>query len=138
MGVQENIATVKSAYEAFGRGDIDGLIATLDANIEWFTPGPSDLATAGNRRGQQQVKEFFANVDELFDFQRFEPKTFIADGDTVVVLGEDTYTFKPTGKSLGDSWAHVMTVKNGKIVRFQEYLDTAAIVAELRAAQAKA
>lgn len=138
MGEQDNVAVVRGTYEAFGRGDIEALIDALDPNIEWITPGPSELATAGTRRGQQQVRQFFDSVGELFDFQRFEPKTFIADGDTVVVLGEDTVTLKPTGKTLEDSWAHVMTVKNGKIVRFQEYLDTAATVMELRAAQAKA
>ena len=138
MSEQENVAIVRGCYEAFGRGDIDALIDALDPNVEWFTPGPSELATAGTRRGQQQIRQFFDSVNELYDFQRFEPKTFIADGDTVVVLGEDTATFKPTGKTVHDEWAHVMTVKNGKIVRFHEYLDTAAVVAELRAAQAKA
>ena len=138
MGEQENVAIVKGAYEAFGRGDIDALINALDANIEWITPGPSEMATAGNRRGHQQVRQFFASVDDLFDIQRFEPQKFIADGDTVVVLGEDTARLKATGKSVDESWAHAFTFKNGKIVRFQEYLDTAAMVTELRAAQAKA
>lgn len=138
MGEQENVAIVRAGYEAFGRGDIDALLDTMDNNIEWTSPGPSDLATAGKRQGQQQVRQFFATVNELYDFQKFEANTFVADGDTVVVLGDDTITVKATGKTVSESWAHVFTIKNGKIVRFQEYIDTAAIVTELRAAQAKA
>ena len=138
MSEQENVAIVRNGYEAFGRGDLDALIDTMDANVEWTSPGPSDLATAGKRQGHQQVKQFFATVNELYDFQRFEPHTFVADGDTVVVLGEDTVTLKATGKTVSESWAHVFTIRNGKIARFQEYIDTAAVVAELRAAQAKA
>ena len=138
MSEQENVAIVQRGYEAFGRGDIDALIETMDANIEWTSPGPSDLATAGQRVGHQQIRQFFATINELYEFQRFEPQTFVADGDKVVVLGEDTLTVKATGKTVTESWAHVFTIKNGKIVRFQEYIDTAAIVAELRAAQAKA
>ena len=137
MGQQENVAIVRGAYEAFGRGDIDALIDALDPNIEWITPGPSELATAGTRRGQQQVRQFFDSVGELFDFQRFEPKTFIADGDTVVVLGEDTVTLKPTGKTLEDSWAHVMTVKNDKVVAFREYMDMTSVANEFRQAAAR-
>jgi len=138
MGEQENLAIVRRGYDAFGRGDIEGLISLFDENIEWSSPGPSDLPTSGQRRGHQQVRQFFGSVNELYDFQKFEPHTFIAEGDHVVVLGEDTAVVKSTGKAITESWAHVFTVKNGKIVRFQEYIDTAAAVAELRAAQARA
>jgi ketosteroid isomerase-like protein len=43
---------------------------------------------------------------------------------------------KATGKILNTSWAHVFTVRDGQIAAFQEYLDTAAVMAELRAAPA--
>lgn len=137
MSEQDNLAIVRRGYEAFGRGDIDELLSLLNEEIDWFSPGPSDLPTAGHRRGHQQVRQFFGSVKELFDFERFEPQTFIADGDTVVVLGEDSVIVKGTGKNVTESWAHVFTVKDDKIVRFQEYIDTAAIVGELRAVQAR-
>lgn len=99
-----------------------------------MTPGPVDLPTAGTRRGRDAVRQFFGTVAELFDFQRFEPKEFIAQGDRVVVLGEDTVRVKATGTVLDSEWAHAFSVKNGKIVTFNEYVDTGAIVAELRTA----
>ena len=55
----------------------------------------------------------------------------------MVVLGQDTVAVKPTGKTFTEAWAHVFTIKNGKIVRFQEYIDTEAAVAELRATAAR-
>jgi uncharacterized protein len=79
---------------AFGRGDIEALLALLDENVEWITPGPSDLLTAGRRRGRQQVAEFFQAVDRLFEIQRFEPQTFVSEGDHVVVLGSETTRVK--------------------------------------------
>jgi ketosteroid isomerase-like protein len=138
MGQQENVDIVRRAYDAFARGDIEGLISLLDSNIEWVSPGPSDLPTAGQRRGHEQVKQFFGSVSELYDFQSFEPRTFIAEGELVVVLGQDTVVAKSTGKTFSEHWAHAFTVKNGKVVHFQEYIDTAAAVAELRAAPARA
>ena len=137
MGQQENVAIVRRGYEAFGRGDLDGLISLMDDNVEWVSPGPSDLPTAGQRRGPQQVRQFFGSVNELYDFESFEPQTFVSEGDLVVVLGTDRVKVKATGKTITEAWAHVFTVKNGKIVRFQEYIDTAAAVAELRAAGAR-
>lgn len=137
MAQQDNVTIVRRGYEAFSRGDIDTLVSLLDERVEWTSPGPKDLPTAGKRTGRDEVKQFLRAVDELLEFQEFEPQTFIAEGDRVVVLGVDTATVKGTGASISDSWAHAFTVKNGKITHFQEYIDTAALVAELRAAQAR-
>jgi ketosteroid isomerase-like protein len=138
MSEQENIAIVRAAYDAFGRGDIDGVIALCATDIDWISPGPPELPTAGGRRGHADVRRFFAAVNELYTFERFDPQRFLADGDQVVVLGEDTVTVKATGKTITEGWAHVFDVANGKVTRFQEYIDTAAIVAELRQARAQA
>jgi ketosteroid isomerase-like protein len=138
MSQEQNVEIVRRGYEAFGRGDIDTLLSLLDENIEWTTPGPPELPTAGTRRGRQQVGEFFQLLDDVFEIQRFDAKAFISEGDRVVVLGDDTSRIKATGKVLDAQWAHVHTLKGGKIVSFQEYLDTAAVVAELRAAQVRA
>ena len=135
---EQNVAIVRSAYEAFGRGDLDALIGTMVENVEWSSPGPSDLATAGHRRGHAEVREFFRAINELYEFLSFEPKTFIAQGDHVVVLGVDTVRVKASGNVVSSEWAHASTLKNGKITNFTEYIDTSAIVAELRGAQAKA
>jgi ketosteroid isomerase-like protein len=138
MSPEQNVEIVRRGYEAFGRGDLDTLLSLFDENIEWTTPGPPELPTAGTRRGPQQVAEFFRLLDDVFEIQRFDPKTFISEGDRVVVLGDDTSRIKATGKVLDAQWAHVFTLKDGKVVSFLEYIDTAAVVAELRSAQVQA
>ena len=137
MNEQQNVDLVRLGYDAFGRGDINGLLELLAEDIEWTSPGPPELPTAGTRRGRQQVAEFFQAVDQVFEIQRFEPKSFVAQGDVVVVLGSDTASVKATGKVLTEEWAHAFTIRDGKIAAMREYLDTAAVVAELQAAQAK-
>jgi uncharacterized protein len=138
MNEQHNIEIVGRGYEAFGRGDITTLLTLFDENILWSSPGPPELATAGTRRGKQEVAEFFQAVDSLFEMQRFEPELFMADGNRVVVLGSETAKVKATGKVLEQTWAHAFTLLDGKVVAFQEYIDTSALVAELRAAQVAA
>ena len=69
----------------------------------------------------------------------FEPSTFIADGDRVVVLGADQVRVKGgSGTPLKENWCHVFTISNGKITAFREYMDTAALAAELKTAGARA
>lgn len=135
---QQNISVVQNGYAAFGRGDIPGFLSLLDANVEWKTPGQSDYPLAGTRRGPGQVAEFFGTLAGLVDFEHFQPTTFLADGDRVVVIGHEKFKVKATGTSLSGDWCHVFTVRNGKIVAFQEFLDTAAIAAELKTAGARA
>lgn len=136
MSEQDNRALVQRGYDAFGRGDIPALLELLAEDVQWETPGPPELPTAGSRRGRQQVSEFFETINSLYDLQGFEAQAFVAEGDRVVVLGTETARVKATGKVLNTNWAHAFTVRDGQIVAFQEYLDTAAVMAELRATPA--
>jgi hypothetical protein len=135
---ERNLDIVRQGYEAFGRGDLNGLLQLLDEQIEWVTPGPRELATSGKRIGRQAVGEFFGVLNEVFDVQRFQPKDFVAQGDLVVVRGDETSQVRSTGKALNLDWIHVFTVRGGKVVAFQEFFDTAAVVAALAPAHAAA
>jgi ketosteroid isomerase-like protein len=137
MSEQQNLEVVRKGYEAFGRGDIPGLLSLLDAQISWVTPGPRDLPTAGTREGHKGVEEFLQTLSSLVNILRFEPKDFIVQGERVVVLGDDTARVKATGKSIEFRWAHAFTVRNGKVIAFEEYGDVSALVAEVRSAQAR-
>ena len=136
MNEQQNLEIVRRGYEAFGRGDIETLLGLFDEQIVWRTPGPAELPTAGTRRGRQQVAEFFAALNQILEIQRFEPRAFLADADRVVVLGTESARVKATGTVLDHNWAHAFTMRDGKVVEFEEYLDTSSYVAELRLAHA--
>jgi ketosteroid isomerase-like protein len=136
---QQNIELVQGGYAAFGRGDINAFLATLDENVDWKTPGGPDVPTAGQRRGRQAVGEFFRTLSEMVDLEHFEPQTFIADGEYVVVLGADRFKIKGgSGKSVSEPWCHVFTIRDGKIVAFQEFADMTTIAAELKTAGVRA
>jgi ketosteroid isomerase-like protein len=137
MSEQNSLGVVRMGYDAFGRGDINGLLNLLDDNVEWITPGPTEIRTAGTRRGRQAVGEFFKTLNETFEITNFQPKEFIAQGDRVIVLGTDTARIKATGKTLDFNWVHSFTVKNDKIVNFTEYGDMSAVAAELKGAAAR-
>ncbi len=49
------------------------------------------------RRGREQVGEFFSTLAETLEFRQLEPCEFVAQGDTVVVLGYKRSLIKPTG-----------------------------------------
>jgi hypothetical protein len=125
-----NVEATRKAYESFQRGDIPSLIRDLiDDRCTWVIPGPRDiLPWAGIFNGKQGVANFFTQVGANFEFSEFAPREMIEQGDTVVVLGTATGRAKKTGKPIKNEWAHVLKYDQGKVVFFQEYVDTAADV----------
>ena len=129
MSEQTNSVVVRQAYEAFGRGDIPGVLDLLTDDVVWTLQGPSTIPFAGVHRGRQGIAQFFALVGEALEFEQFEPREFVAQGDTVVVLGYERSIAKATGRPLEQEWAHVYTLRGGKIATGLLFEDTAAEVA---------
>ncbi|HXH06497.1 MAG TPA: nuclear transport factor 2 family protein [Vicinamibacterales bacterium] len=105
--------------------------------MQWRTPGPPDLPTAGLRRGQAAVRDFFGTLLSTFDISDFTARRFLAQGDTVVVLGTSREGVKGTGRLVEFRWVHVFTVRNGRIVEFEEPADVSALVDDYRRVQTR-
>jgi ketosteroid isomerase-like protein len=137
MSEQQNLEVVRRVYAAFGRGDLEGILALLDPQVSWRTPGPPDLPTAGLRRGIAEVREFFGVLLNTFDLQEFRPTDFLTGGEKVVVLGTSREGPKGAGRLVDFRWVHVFTFRNGKIAEFEEPADVSALVDEFRRAQVR-
>jgi uncharacterized protein len=138
MSEQQNLDVVRSIYAAFGRGDVEGVLAHLDPEVSWRTPGAPDLPTAGLRHGIPAVREFFGLLVNTFDIADFQPRDFLTAGDKVVVLGTSREGPKGSGRLVDFRWVHVFSFRSGKIVAFEEPADVSALVAEFRRSQAPA
>lgn len=124
-----NSALIHSLYEAFGRGDLKTILDRLDPSIDWISStAAKTIPWHGKHSGIEGVASFFKALTDTLDFEAFEPRQFFAADDTVTVLGRTLARVKRTGKKFDSEWAHVFTVKGGKVERFQEFYDTAAIV----------
>jgi len=122
-----NAEIVNRAYEAFNRKDIDGLAGMVAPRCSWNVAGPADIPWAGHYEGPEQVKDYARKLTDTVHFQSFAPGSVIEQGDTVVVCGAEKAVVTRTGKDYVNLFAHVFTVKDGKIASFQEYGDTAEI-----------
>jgi ketosteroid isomerase-like protein len=130
MSAEENVQTAKDGYAAFGREDLPGILELLTDDIEWVNPGPPDVIPgAGKHVGKDAVAGFFGTLAQSTDFQAFEPREFIAQGDKVVALIHSEATARSTGRKFVDHEAHVWTFRDGKVAHFQVFQDTAALVA---------
>lgn len=134
MSEAQNTQVVKDAYAAFGRGDVNGILALLDDGIVWEGVKGTEgvMPTAGIRTGRPAVGEFFSQVAASIAFDSFEPRDYVAQGDVVVAMGTYRGRSKETGRSFSSEWVMVFEFRGGKIVRFREFTDSAALVAAFR------
>ncbi len=135
MAEAQNVKIVQDAYAAFGRGDIPTLLGYMTDDIHWrpVIGTARHVPFSGERRGKPGVTEFFKQVAESEDFQQFEPREFVAQGDKVVALGHYRATPKATGKSFESDFVMVFTLRDGKVADFQEFSDSAGINAAFAA-----
>ena len=119
------VEVIKDLYAAFGRGDVPAVLGAFDAAIQW-TEAEGFLYADGNPYiGPQAVAEgVFGRVVGDMDNFAVHPVNVIDGGDTVVTEGRYTGTWRATGTPLDAQFAHVWEVRDGKIVRFQQYTDT--------------
>ena len=128
LSIEEATNLARQTYDAFFRGDIDGLLELYTEDMDWEVLGPSSLPTAGPHIGKEQVRAFFGKVNDLLVSENFDVQQYVVQGDTVVALGEYTWTSKVTGRVFDAQFVHVITIRDGKICKFREYTDTAAAV----------
>jgi ketosteroid isomerase-like protein len=132
MSERENVQAIQQMYAAFGRGDISVLLNGFAEDVDWYVTGPADIPICGSRRGHEGVAQFFKALGEMLETQQFEPQEFVAQNDNVAVLGHERHRVKSTGHIFEGNWVQVFTLSEGKVVRFREYIDTAALVTAFR------
>src|SRR3712207_3896458 len=132
MSEQDTVEVVRRAYENFKAGDIGALLGQMSEDVDWRLPEIEGVPFSGERRGHGQVSEFFKSLADSQDSVSFEPREFVAQGDKVVALGTYNWRVRRSGKEYGGDWAHVFTVRGGRIEGFHEYMDSARAEAAFR------
>jgi uncharacterized protein len=118
--------TVRRLYGAFERGDVPAVLAALARDVRWTEA--EGFPHGGTYIGPDAVLHNVL-VPLAAEWEHFavEPREFVADGATVVVLGDYSGTWKATGKSFSAPFAHVWTLHQGKVATFRQHTDTAIV-----------
>ena len=109
----------RQAYDAFVRGDIQGLLSLCHPDIEWEYYGA--VPWSGRRSGHDGVRQFFEIIAQKLDFEAFEPGAYIGDDETVAVRGRTAAKAKGTSHRFDNLWVHFFSVRDGRISRYEGY-----------------
>ena len=118
-----NVGLVKDIYAAFGVGDVPKVLGAMHPQIRWTET--AGYKYGGIFRGPQAVLEnVFARIQVDFESFSVDVERLIDAGNVVVMQGHYVAKGKATGKSVRAAVAHVLEVSDGKIVRFDQYVDS--------------
>jgi ketosteroid isomerase-like protein len=123
------VEIISDIYGAFGRGDIPAVLGAMDSDIHWYEAEGNPYMPSGEPFvGPDSIlNNLFAKLGEDWDGFTVHPGTYHNAGDVVVAECRYTGKSKMTGKELDAQVCHIWTLKDGKVTRFQQYVDTAGL-----------
>jgi hypothetical protein len=128
----DNGALISGLYASFAKGDVPAVLGALDQKVEWREA--DGFPYAGTYNGPDAVLNgVFMPLGTEWDGFTVTPDEIVVSGDRVIAMGYYAGTYKATGKSFRAQFAHAWRLADGKVVNFQQYVDTALVQEAIRA-----
>lgn len=114
-----NTQTVIAVYEKFGKGDVPGILSSCTDEVMFDIQDRMFDSKARQFKGKAAVSKFFQELGSKFQYTKFQPIRFVADGEDVLVLVETEYKHIPSGNTYTSTYTHHFRVSNGKVSFFR-------------------
>jgi ketosteroid isomerase-like protein len=123
MRTEDNIRAVEAVFEAFGRGDIPYILDQLTDDVHWVAHLDPSVPWSGDYSGKANVPPFFEALGGSIDVAGHPVNQLVAQDDTLVALGDVSFSVRSTGRTGDSSWVYVWTLRDGKIAGYDQFND---------------
>lgn len=114
---------IRAHYAGSDNGDIAAMMAPITDRTAWTEM--AGFPYAGTYVGRDAiVAGVFTRIGAEWDGYTFALERLVDGGDTVVGIGTYSGTYRKTGKPMSARVVHVWDVRDGKVVRFEQFTDT--------------
>jgi ketosteroid isomerase-like protein len=126
----ENLDVIDQLYQAFAKGDIPAALANMDPNIEWNEAESFPYADGNPYIGPQAVLEgVFARIGAEWEYWNLvDIELHEMSNDKVLATLRYQAKYKKNGAVIDAQTAHFWTLKDGEIIKFQQFTDTDQVV----------
>ncbi|MFX0555543.1 nuclear transport factor 2 family protein [Maribacter sp. CXY002] len=123
---EENRNIVHTMYQSFSKGDIPSVLASLDPNVVWMEAEGNAYADGNPYKGPDAVlKGIFSRIGDDYEFFTLENiKLHEMANDQVLATLRYNGKLKVNGATIDAQAAHLWTLSDGKVIGFQQYVDT--------------
>ena len=130
----DNIANLKQTYARWHESKGTDEKAWLDLmadniRILSLASGAPGMEFTKEVRSKDDLRRYFKGLRDDWQMIHYTPEEFIVDGERVAVMGMTGWRHRKTGREFDTPKADFIRFKDGKIVEFYEFYDTAAVMA---------
>jgi ketosteroid isomerase-like protein len=111
----DNIAVVKSVVDRILAQDLEPVLDLLTEDVRFKVAIPGEMPICFEDSGKQAVLDYFRALGGIVNFWRVE---YFAQGQHLIVLGNEGFTVKDAGITARTDFALVFDVHDGLITRF--------------------
>ena len=122
----ENKQKIEGLYAAFAKGDVPHILGALHPEIEWWEAENFIYADRNPYRGPESVlMGVFGRLASQWDGFAVSVEEVLDAGETIVGRGYYSGKYRQTRREVRAQFAHIFNLRDGRIVKFQQYTDTA-------------
>ncbi len=137
MNEQDNVRLLEEAYRSWNdnkEGSFENWMNMIADDVKWgsLADGAAGMEFTQACCSKTDVARYFETLAEEWKMISYQADEFIAQGDRVVMVGRCKWIHRKTGKTVDTPKADVLRMKDGKIVEFFEFYDTAGALAATR------
>ena len=134
---EENVALLRPLYAAWNETKGASFGAFLDIiadDVDWRSLADGGVGMDFTRSGKTKgdVERYFEGLGRDWEMLHYVIDDYVAQGDRVVALGRCGFRHRRTGRVVETDKADVVRIRDGRIVSFFEYYDTAGVDAATR------
>jgi len=129
-----NLTLIENAYALWnseGEDNFAHWMSLMDDNVHWrsLAGGVTGMEFTADCDCKNDVVGYFTRLAQDWKMLHYTADHYIAQGDWVVMRGRCGWRNRRTGKEVQTPKADFLRLKDGKIVEFHEFYDTAAALA---------
>ncbi len=128
-----DLAVVQGMYDAFAAGDVESVVTAMAEDIVWNEAENFPYADGNPYVGSQAIAEgVFARIAAEWDYWELDLQDKLQRDNRIAFFGRYNAKHKESGKTISAQFVHVWEVVDGKAASFQQYVDTAQVLAAMQ------
>lgn len=120
----QNTERVTRIFDAVGRGDVAYVLDQLADDARFVSHLDPIVPWAGEFSGKDNVARFFQALGTSVEVAEHPVNSVVAQGDTVVAMGDVSFNVRETGKRGSSSWVYIWKLANGQVQSYDQFNDT--------------
>jgi ketosteroid isomerase-like protein len=136
-GSADNLAKLQYAYRRWDecKGKDTKMWTELlapNACVRSLGAGAAGLEFTLECRSSEDVARYFAGLARDWEMVHYTTRPFAVDGDRIVMLGSTSWRHRGTGRVFDTPKADLVTFRDGRVVEYVEFYDTAMMLSAAR------